>query len=74
MVEWYIGGDSDFCEGCLFEATTFNTSYSSMIETECPQCLLLDGFTRNTAVVNRMVPGPAVEVKYESNKTRCSTT
>ena len=72
-MEWFIGGYSQFCADCLIPYEMLNGTYTGMHEfkyTECPQCLLLDGFPRNSVVVNRIVPGPAVEVNnryYGSN-------
>ena len=69
-VEWFIGGNSDLCKGCLLPYDMLNGTYSGVHEfnqTECPECLLLDGFPRNVAVVNRIVPGPTIEVICQSN-------
>ena len=62
-VEWFIGGDSPFCENCLFEYDNLRDIYlSDPIIRSCPDCIPLDGITRAVAVINRKLPGPAVHV------------
>ena len=62
-VEWFIGGDSPFCENCLFEYDKLRDIYlSDPVIRSCPDCIPLDGITRAVAVINRKLPGPSVHV------------
>ena len=65
VIEWFIGGNSSFCEGCLFNYTEVNDTYAEDFNFQprsCTDCIPLDGISRAVAVVNRQMPGPAVQV------------
>ena len=65
VIEWYIGGNSPLCEGCLFNYTAVNDTYEDpdFQLRDCTDCIPLDGVSRAVAVVNRQMPGPAVQVR-----------
>ena len=63
IVEWFVGGVSDFCGGCLYENITETyMSGAQFGSNKCPNCIPLDGAPRAVAVINRMFPGPSVQV------------